>query len=162
MKTSLHKNVLEGLEKGRSPNPRNPFFFNFPLSDIDIIFLHNLLMTPSIHCIKTKNIQSGRELMHLMLDSLDHYQRIGCVSKTRQNELRGYNLNLYKFKKEGRDLTSILEQLLVQNLQIDFVWIEMTLELKAEMTDNYFQRLVEVLNQNQQIPVVVVEYEQNN
>lgn len=135
-------------------------FFELPLSDTNIILLQNLLMTPAIHYIKTKNVPIGRLLIHTFLNALNHYRNVGCLTTIDRQSLPSHVLDFLTIKKEkeGSFIESI-ERYNIEHSSIDFVWIELTDRLKAEFTKKELQGFCDLVLANSQTPIVIISYE---
>ncbi len=139
---------------------REAKFFELPLSDTNIILLQNLLMTPAIHYIKTENLPIGRLLIHTLLNALNHYRNIGCLTTIDRYNLPSHVLDFMAIKKEKEDsFIESIERYNIEHASVDFVWIELTDRLKAELTKKELQIFCELMLANSQTPIVIVSYE---
>lgn len=161
MKIDLRPTTLRGAKKKLSSNAQEALLFNPPLRDSEIIKIQSLFMTPSIQCLKTKNISTGRALINTFLYSLNHYQQIGCLS-TSEIQSRSNTLNIYQMATEnnqGHSLATTIENLCTEISFIDFAWIELTKKLQQQISNSQLQNICENLSAHEQIPVMVICYE---
>lgn len=135
-------------------------FFELPLSDTNIILLQNLLMTPAKHYIKTENVHIGRLLIHTFLNALNYYRNIGCLTTIDRQSLPSHVLDFMAIKKEKEGLfIESIERYNIENTSVDFVWIELTDQLKTVLTKKELQGFCDLVLANSQTPIVIVSYE---
>ncbi|MFA5999034.1 MAG: hypothetical protein WC747_03395 [Candidatus Babeliales bacterium] len=135
--------------------------FNWPLSDLEIIKIQNIFMTPGLHHISTKNSMSGRVLISTILKSLQYYNFIGCLT-TSQILLDHDIANMYELYLECNQMfenNCELEDLFIDYFHFDFVYIELSEDLLTNFSIKKLQNLCEALTARQSIPVVMVSYE---
>ena len=145
---------MEGLASlcGR----KNFYHFNFPLSDCKIIQLQTIFMTPAIHRIYTHDIVSGRNLINTFLTSLRYYKNIGCLTIL-PISLDSNTLNMFPIIKSEQNLG--FDTFFVEFPYFDFVWIELSRTLLAQLTSSEINRICEFFTSYQSIPVVVLQYQ---
>ena len=123
MKDFLQLITLTNCKTDSWKNPWVTKFFNSPLSDFDIINFQNLLMTPSIHFITTKNIHSGRYLIKLFLSKLKYYHNVACFTVVKNEELPSFIFDFFKTTQNNITVMELIESLYVEFPAIDFVLI---------------------------------------
>ncbi|MCX5924466.1 MAG: hypothetical protein NTZ68_03520 [Candidatus Dependentiae bacterium] len=135
--------------------------FNWPLSDLEIIKLQNIFMTPGLHHISTENILSGRVLTDNILKSLQYYNFIGCLTTSQiLSDLDIANMyELYLDCNEMFEDTCSLEDLFIDCFHFDFVYIELSEDLLSKISLKKLQSLCEALTARQSIAVVMISYE---
>lgn len=162
-------NVLPVGKNKRSLKPQEAKFFCSPLNDSEIIEIQNLFMTPKIHQLSTKNIITGRELLEKFAYSLN-YQKVGLIS-TVDFAWKQEAVNIYKLAQEEyrqidklyqSSVSTVIEKLCTEISFIDFVWIEITQKLCAQISKNEIQEIAQNLNSQGQVPVIMVSYLQAN
>lgn len=158
MKELFKDKGLLGGEKNFVAHSGEPDFFSLPLSDFDIIKFQNLLVTPSVHFIQTKNISSGRSLMNTFLLPLKHYYNIACLTMIDNETLFHTVFDIVQMRPMARSLPDAIELFCIENPYIDFVWIESTIALQKEFPKSQMTNIYKLLSCNAQTPVLVIEY----
>lgn len=159
MKSIQKPNVLGSAKKRRLSENHKAKFFIPPLNDSQIIEIQDLFMTPSIHQLTTKNISTGRELLENFVYSLKHYQKIALLS-TVDFVWKKETVNLYKLVQKSNHISIAmsLEKLCTEITFIDFVWIELTQKLCAQLSENQLQNICQNLSSQNQVPVILMSY----
>lgn len=135
--------------------------FILPLAESEIIELHTILMTPAQRTIHTRDVVSGRILIETMLESLGYYQQVGCLTtsmKFQQNNV----LDIYPIIQKDAQVHGLwhaIEEFFVNYNNIDFIWIEMTDVLLAQMGAKYIAHMCKILTEHKTMPVVVLQYD---
>jgi hypothetical protein len=153
----------ENLKKTILGEPKKEKSFNLPLSESEIIELHNILMTPMQQMIQTKNVLSGRALLETMLTSLSYYQHVGYLTAkptTQKNNIIDIYTIIHK-DAQVYGLWHAIEQFFINYHNIDFIWIELTNDLLLQMGFNHIMQLCKLLTQYQAIPVLILQYDNN-
>lgn len=158
MKDVDRLNRSNNLENSIAAHSRMAKFFNVPLSDANIISLQNLLMTPSVHYIKTENVATGRFLMNTFLDALNHYHNIGCLTVVDNYNLKSNILDFATLKTEQHQLIDTIENFCIENPYIDFVWVELTETLLNQISPNQLNRFCELFGSTGQTPVIMMSF----
>lgn len=140
---------------------QNIKFFSSPLIDSQIIELHSMLMTPTIHHVITKNHASGRALMDTFLPSLQYYNRIGCL--TTQTQTHAYEvlpmLPILEKMIQNFGLAQAIELFFINYSDLEFVWIEFSKDLLSIISLAHIKQMCALLSRNESIPVVILQYE---
>lgn len=153
---NLEKSILGGVQKNK--------IFNLPLSESEIIEFHNILMTPTQHMIQTTTVTSGRALIKTMLQSLAYYRQIGCLSSASTTLWHEKNdvIDIYSIIRQDAQVYGLwyaIERFFINYNNIDFIWVELTDDLVAQMGSKYVMQMCQLLTEHQTIPVVVLQYE---
>lgn len=131
-----------------------------PLSEQDILYLQDIFMIPGIHHIKVDSVISGRFIINSMLNSLNYYRNIGCLSAyhlpiqepivdiyqelAKKNYFQNPDVNLYDFFLEDFDC--------------DFLWIESSQNLELSEWFPVFEQQTINMNLHKLMPLIIVSY----
>lgn len=135
-------------------NPQGVKYFKAPYSESDILELQNLFLVEGLHEIGVSSLTEGRQLIDTFLNSLHYYYYPACF--TTQGLKNRKNLDIY------RELQSKnIEVFLCENLQIDFLWVEMPAkkEEKAKCVD--FIKKCQSLQLEKKMPILVLQIKSN-
>lgn len=160
MKEVERLNVLRELKRSDAKHSGNAFFFNPPLSDFEIIKFQNLILTPSVHYITTKNVITGRSLINRFLLAFKHYHNVGCLSLDKEQKLLNHVFDLSSVKKRNISLTDSIELFCIENPYLNFVWIELTKRLREKISEGEMRKICDLFSSNAQTPVVILNYEE--
>ena len=126
-----------------------------------IIALNDILLTPGFHCLKAKNLLSGRVIIDTFLMSLNYFHTIGCLTMEKK-QLSGNIQNIYQQLEQGGYLqqgSDGIERFLVNAFYCDFILIEMQPTLITRSWLPMFQQKLIDLGIDQTIPIVYLLYE---
>lgn len=132
------------------------------LVEQSIIALQNSFLTPGLHCITVSNVQHGRDLLKVCLDSLGRYTDIGLVSHSAQTGPSHYT-DLYTQMSQVGALSleeGMLEDYMLSSFQSDFLILEYTQELMVQPWFGKFEQLLSDYSITNSIPVVMFLYEE--
>ena len=138
-------------------------FYNQKISEIEILHLQDLFLTPGLHKIKFSNLKIARYQLYTILDSLKFYKNAAALS-----------LQTTGFREDLTDLYSELLQcgcldtpesssnenlvnFCLDNFYYDFLWIESPQALEI---NQWYQQLLEFITDfklDQLIPICLVE-----
>lgn len=150
---------LDSPKKVVSGHSRVGSFFNPPLSDFEIIEFQNLVMTPAVHYITTKNVSTGRLLINLFLSQLKHYHNVGCLTVEQNHTLSERVFDFYNFSHTQNSLTDSIELFCIENPYLNFIWIELTQLLQSQISASQVKKICELFAADEQTPVMVIRYE---
>jgi hypothetical protein len=129
------------------------------LADDQIIDLHKAMLTNGFHHMHVSSIQEGRAILHLLLDALDYYHDIACLSMNTL-PLKPAIFDLHYYLQQGGYLDQKykddLEDFFLQRFDHDFLWIELTEELINKPWFCYFEQKLIDLRIQERIPIMVV------
>ena len=132
-----------------------------PFSDGDILDLQDAFLNNGIHYMQVDDIQSGRSLINLFLQSLNHYHNVASLT-TSSSLLTAGTADLYSELILGGHLTQpdpcALEDFFLDQFDYDFMWIETSDELfSTPWFISFFKQLTQC-KLNQLIPILVLSY----
>lgn len=136
--------------------------FTFPFSEQDVLDLQGIFVALGVHIIKTKNILDGRAIIKTILNSLNYYHNIGCVTDAEDLPVNVCDIiNHIKLQKSHRgNLLTDLEDFFSIHPCFDFVWIEFTEDIKKEYSCNDIKNIFDMYHVEERMPVVIVVYEE--
>ncbi len=127
-----------------------------PFSEADIFELHDMFLTNGFHFFKAPTIEQGRSIVYTLLDSLDYYHNIGCLSLNTQPVSTVTNINNVLLDTTISWTKEFLAEYLLEIFFFDFFWIEATSTLiQYEMFD-LFQETLTDLNLDRTSPIIVI------
>ena len=132
-------------------------FFGAQLQEIDILILQDLCMTPGVHKIQVSNLASGRSIMTLILNSLNHYQNIAYISDI----LHDSNI-FHQICKNGmckESLEFAFEEFFIHQPFFDFLIIELTETFKNEKLMEDLLQIFSMFHFQEQLPIFIISYQ---
>lgn len=160
MKDAVKLTGLCTAKKESMHHFEDTFFLNPPLSDLEILKFQDVLMTPSIHHIVTKNIQTGRSLMNRFLLALRYFHNVGCLTLDESQELLSHVFNLSKIQKTNISFIDSIELFCIENPHLNFVWIELTQALQKQISKKEIRKIAEIFSSDAQTPVIIMSYQE--
>jgi len=139
----------------------NMKYFDTQFSEKDVIELQEMFLTFGIHCIKIKDVQSGREIIKTILGSLNHFKNIGAI--TYASGLQDFVCDILVHIKMQEphyfdDIFIDLEIFFTMHACFDFIWIEFTDNLLIRNFEG-LKNIFEMYHVNNQMPVIFMMYE---
>lgn len=136
--------------------------FTFPFSEQDVLELQGLFVALGVHVIKTKNISDGRKIIQTILQSLNYYHNIGCVTTIGNLPINICDvINHIKLQKSQKgDLLVDLEDFFAVHPCFDFIWIELTEDMKTQYSSNDIKKIFDMYHVEERMPVLIVTYDE--
>jgi len=132
-----------------------------PFSDTDILDLQDAFLNNGLHYIKVNDINSGRALIRLFLNSLNFYHNVAAVTVD-SKPLDESATDLYSDLMLGgyleKDARYKLEEFFLEQFYHDFVWVEAAEELLSNSWATEFFRQMTHFKLDQLIPILIVSY----
>ncbi len=133
------------------------------LKEKDILMLQELFWQAGEHYLKVASAEEGRLLVLTFLSSLYHYKKIACLTLIPgELPLKAEHLSK-KLKKESFKDATIFdsEDFLLNHFDFDFVWIEVTKEIKKADWFIHFEQKVFDYKLAQNCPIIFMEYKRS-
>lgn len=136
--------------------------FSLPFSEEDVLMLQEIFITSGVHTIKTKNVIDGRKIIQTILNSLNYYHNIGSIASTKNlphnvcdiiNHIALQNLR-------PNNLLMNLEDFFDVHPCFDFIWIELTQDIKKICTIENLKKLFDMYHVEERMPVFIVTYDE--
>lgn len=140
-------------EMHHSRDPREAKFFKKPYSEADILELQNIFLTKGFHHIKTPNLEQGRELITLFLESLQCYYHPACFTNKGVGLKGALNIS-QEMHNQNKEL------FFHNNPFIDFMWIEMPEKMEPRQVVEKYIETCGSLQLERRIPIVVLHPEE--
>ncbi|BDC34524.1 hypothetical protein Noda2021_04820 [Candidatus Dependentiae bacterium Noda2021] len=139
-------------------NATQRYLFSTHLSEENIIACHSLMLMPGIHSILVKNMQIGRGIMVSLINSLDYYRNVGCLSleeAPQENSIKDVYYNLLEGDYLNNQSCKSMQDFLFEDFtSCDFLWIEKTQELENSLWYSYFYQAL--LPHANRLPVFIL------
>lgn len=153
-RTSIH-DVIEEHHHEKS--------FSIPFNEYDVLQLQAIFVQPGIHVIKTKNIVDGRKVITTILNSLNYYHNIGCITDINGLSDEVYDivahLQLRKYQHENSLVD--LEDFFAIYPCFDFIWIEYGESIEKKYALQDIKKIFNMFHVEERMPVLVVKYDEN-
>lgn len=133
-----------------------------PLSQQDIIELHDSLLTPGFHYIRVKDIRNGREIISDMVKSLGCYNKVAYMTLERCSFNEPF-FNLYQeLNQLGiiKDTNGGMEDYLLSDFFADLLCIEATSNLLMHKIFLKFEQLLVDFSFINALPIIVLFYQE--
>ncbi len=131
--------------------------FSWPCTETDLLYLNAIFTTKGIHHIRAADELSGRLLIQNVLASLQWYYQIACVAATEEMIIAYADNIITKLSHPYSD--GMMEQFFLEEFYYDFVWIEMTEDLKQQAWIESFQEHLSFFQIDRIIPIIIIEYQ---
>lgn len=132
--------------------------YEHALSDQQIIELHIRFLTNGFQHIQVPTVNEGRELMNMLLASLDYYHTVSCLTES-DIQLSADIHDVLTHLIEGRYVPNNLDQFFLDNGDFDFMWLELTPNLLAQPWLEEFKALMIDHKLHMQMPIMCISYE---
>jgi len=136
--------------------------FTLPFSEQDVLELQEIFVTLGVHTIKVKNVIEGRQILKIILNSLNYYNNIGCVTQVKDLPVHVCDIlnHMILEKIEKGDLLTNLEDFLAIHPCFDFIWIECTKNIKKEFSYKAIKNSFDMYHVEERMPVLILTYDE--
>lgn len=132
-----------------------------PLQEEDILYLQDKFMIPGIHHMKVDSVISGRFIINSVLNSLNYYKNIACLSSFHL-PIQEPVIDIYQELAQQnciQDPDTNLTDFFIEQFYYDFLWIEASHHLISSKWYSLFEQQIMNLHLNKLIPIVFVSYD---
>lgn len=132
----------------------------YPFVENEILYLHEIFLTNGIHSFNVKTIDLGRKIIYSILNSLQFYQNIACLTLS-EISLNNDITNIYGILNDSNflnDPNKDLVSFFLDEFYYDFIWIEENNKLKKSEWYKLFNQYLIDLNFNRSIPIILISY----
>ncbi len=129
-----------------------------------IITVQQYFLSPGLHCITVPNLDNGRSLLRICLDSLGIYTNVGMLSLSNK-AVPAHYVDLYADMQRAHVLSldsGMLEEYMLSSFQADFLILEYTQELMEQPWFGRFEHLLHDYSIATSIPVIMFLYEEQS
>lgn len=134
-------------------------FFNLPLTNFDLIELHSMFMKLTVSHFQTADVLKGRLIVNKILNSLNYYRQIACLSSVQPMPLNSIDIfQIIHKNAQVYGLEHAINQFFIDHMQIDFIWIELTEDLISHFGQSNIDYFIKIMTQYHAMPVIVVHY----
>ncbi|MDP3788009.1 MAG: hypothetical protein Q8Q60_01665 [Candidatus Chromulinivorax sp.] len=136
--------------------------FTFPFSEHDVLELQEIFVALGVHTIKAKNIVDGRRIITTILQSLNYYHNVGCITEMNQLPVNVCDIlnHIILQKSQRGDLLHDLEDFFSIYSYFDFIWIELTHDMKKQYAYEDIKNIFDMYHAEERMPVVIVTYDE--
>ncbi len=141
---------------------QDPKLFTFPFSEHDVLELQETFVALGVHTIKVKNIVEGRRIMTTILESLNYYHNIGCVTQVAELPINTCDIlsHITLQKTHKGDLLTDLEDFFSIYSCFDFIWIELTTDMKKQYAYEDIKNIFDMYHAEERMSVLIVTYDE--
>ncbi len=130
------------------------------LSESDILQLQDKFLTNGFSSIHVQDINTGRAIIKLFLDTHEVYNNVACLTITK-NPLKNCIFDIFHEIIYNHNIDTnfrLLDEFLLEEFYFDFMWVETTQQLyAASWYHDFIQKIVDS-NIDKHIPVIVITY----
>lgn len=139
----------------------DPILYTLPFSEQSVLQLQEIFVNFGVHIIKTKDIAQGRQIIQTILQSLNYYHNIACVTNTPglATDICDVINHIHLEKKGTGNFIINLEDFFAINPCFDFIWVELTEEIKSKCTIQDMKKIFDLYHVDERMPVIMVAYE---
>lgn len=137
--------------------------FTPPFSECDVLQLQELFVTCGIHTIKVRNVDDGRFIIQTILDSLNYYHNIGCITNKSGLATTVYDIiNTIEFNKNSgnNNQATDLESFFSIYSCFDFIWVELTKSVQSMYSSEDIKKIFTMYHAQERMPVLIITYDQ--
>ncbi len=140
----------------------NKKLFTLPFSEHDVLELQEIFVALGVHSIKTKNVVEGRRIITTILQSLNYYHNVGCVTEINKLPINICDvLSHIKLQKSQKgNLLTDLEDFFSIHPCFDFIWIELTKDIKKEYAYKDIKNVFDMYHAQERMSVLIVTYDE--
>ncbi len=137
-----------------------PRHIDHQMSEDDILFLQDIFLTNGVHAINVADVRVGRSIVHSMLQSLNFYQAVACMTCDQTTPLAESIIDVYSFlSNKNYDLSyEEVEHFFIEEFFSDFLWIELSEKLINTSLFAYSFQALNELDMPRRIPIVTLSY----
>lgn len=138
--------------------------FTIPFSEHDVLALQEIFISCGVHTIKTKNVIDGRRIIQTILNSLNYYQNVGCIVDAFLHTLPITVCDIISHIKSQKiqknNLLIDLEEFFTEHPTFDFVWIELTQNIKNELSLEDIKKIFTMYHAEERMSVLIMTYDE--
>ncbi|MGZ6250799.1 MAG: hypothetical protein ACXWL2_02120 [Candidatus Chromulinivorax sp.] len=136
--------------------------FTFPFSEEDLIQLQEIFVTPGIHTIKMKNVEQARQIIEIILNSLNYYHTIGALTFIEKLPTHIWDIigHVTFDKQMNYNLIDDLEIFFANYSCFDFIWVEATKTMQNVCKLSALQKIFDVYHAQERMPILFIVYEE--
>ncbi len=123
----------------------------------NILYLQNQFLINGFHYFKVKNILDGRKIILTMLNSLNYYNNIACLTSN-NNEFRENVFDIYYTltKENSTENIDNLVNFFLETFDFDFMWIEESKDFIETSWYKIFKQHLIDFNFYKVIPIMII------
>ena len=127
----------------------------------DILFLQDIFLTSGVHQIVVEDVRAGRKIVGKMLQSMNYYHEVACLTDIVEPPLKKSVINMYNSLAHycgDDDSYDEVEEFFLEQYFADFMWIELSKGLlQIPIIENAMHALYD-LDIIKHIPIVAISY----
>ncbi|MBV8661039.1 MAG: hypothetical protein JO129_02755 [Candidatus Dependentiae bacterium] len=156
--------ILNKKIHNSSHNNEDDKLFTIPFCEQDVLALQEIFISCGVHTIKTKNVLDGRQIIQTILNSLNYYHNVGCITDTFLHQLPITvcdiisHIKLQKIQKNN--LLIDLEEFFAEHPCFDFIWIEFTEDIKNQLSLDEIQKIFTMYHAEERMSVLIMTYDE--
>lgn len=129
------------------------------LSENDILYLQDIILTQGFHHVCLPDAVMGRDLMIMFIQALNYYNSVACLSALQDLPLHQSVRNIYGDLLDS-PINSVadIENFFAESFDADFMWIETTDELLKLPFVSWLWQTVHSVAASEHIPIVALSY----
>jgi hypothetical protein len=134
--------------------------FHLPLTHSEVMTLHSMFMNPTYSSIQVTDVVSGRIIIQKILQSLNYYHIVGCLSVA--NYKQHFITDIFQIIQKYAQVYGLqhaINHFFIEHTQLDFIWIELTEDLITQFGQSNIDYFIKIMTQHQAMPVIIVQYE---
>ena len=138
---------------------QKPHCLGNTLSENDILYLQDIILTHGFHHVCLPDVVMGRDLMIMFIQALNYYNSVACLSALQDLPLHQSVRNIYDDLMDGSiGSESDIEIFFAESFDADFMWIEATDELLKLPFVSWLWQTVHRVAAREHIPIVALSY----
>lgn len=136
-----------------------PRHIDCQMSEDDILYLQDIFLTNGIHAISVADIHAGRSIMFSMLQSLNFYQTVACLTCDKA-PLEKSIVDIYSQLSSEQDVQyEEVEHFFIEEFFSEFLWIELSEKLISKTLLAHSFHALNELEMARRMPIVTLSYE---
>lgn len=129
-----------------------------PNREQNILYLQDRFLINDFHHFKVENILDGRKIISTMLNSLNYYQNIACLTTFNNCNLQKNIFDVYIELSKEKYLENVdnLIEFFLETFDFDFIWIEESNNILQTKWYKIFKQHLVDFNFHKIMPIIVI------
>ena len=130
------------------------------MTEDDILYLQDIFLTNGMHAIKVPDVQSGRSIIYAVLQSLNFYQMVSCMTCIGEPPLKTSVVDVYSLVSRAYHEAPYeeIESFFIEDFFSDFLWIELSQDLINTTTLVHSFHALYSLDMFRRMPIIALSY----
>lgn len=136
---------------------QKPRYIDKKLTEEDILYLQDILLKNRLNHICFSDVKTGRDVMNILLQALNYYNSVACLSVTKDVPLCVHDMyaDLLADSIESEDEVAAF---FLESFEYDCMWVEMTKEFMQKPLMVSIVQILHSVAADAHLPIVAISY----